>query len=940
MSETFRSGIPSQVYSRLFLILAICILASASVRAQQPPDTLRIDFAFTGMKPVDALKELSRQQQLTIFYVADWLPDSPLSRSYRDATIGDILDDLLTGTELNYFRYDSHTIALTRNSRIYDELPEGFFGTPIERRPENDKPSRPPAPLPIFVSEETQPEERQVETVRIGRQTPGQAADLYTLEGYVRERESGMPVPDVAILITNRGLGTATDANGYYRLELPPGLQELRTRFIGMEPVRRQVILYNSGQLDLLVEEAVEQLDEVVVQADADRNVEAVTAGTDRIDSEESKDIPLVLGERNLLEVAASLPGISKAGEGATGLNVRGGRTDQNQFLLNHALVYNPTHFFGIFQALNPFVTESVDIYKGSIPVEFGGRLSAVFDIRTVDGDTLDLRGEGSVGPVTANLAFEIPVNKGRSSLVLGGRAAYSDWILRSVGEERLSGTEASFYDFIATYTDRINSRNQLKATAYYSKDRFSITRDSLVGYSNRAASVAWNHTFDERNLATFTLANSRYAFDIGFDGEANTDFDLGYSVEETELRAWNRFRMNKRHQLTYGLAAKYYRVNPGSRTPAGPDSDVEPTQIPREQALEGGLFLSDRFTVSDRLELEAGVRYSFFGALGPSRQREYPEGQPRDPGTATDTLSFGSGDFVKTYGGPEIRASARYLLAPELSLRAGYSNMYQYIHTLTNTTTVSPIDTWKLSDYNIRPQKSRQVSLGIFKNINEAEIEVSLEGYYKWSEDVLDFKTGARLLLNEEVETEVIQGEGQAYGLEFLIRRNRGRLNGWLGYTYSRTRVRFDSPYPSEQINDGEFFPANFDRPHDLSLVANYRFTRRYSLSMNFSYQTGRPVTYPVGQYYFNNSEYVLYSDRNKFRIPDYIRLDLGINIEGNHRKEKLAHSFWTISVYNVLGRSNPYSVYFVSEGGEVKALQSSIFAIPIPSITYNFKF
>ncbi|HSR61332.1 MAG TPA: TonB-dependent receptor, partial [Robiginitalea sp.] len=469
---------------------------------------------------------------------------------------------------------------------------------------------------------------------------------------------------------------------------------------------------------------------------------------------------------------------------------------------------------------------------------------------------------------------------------------------------------------------------------------RFSLTRESLVGYNNRIASLEWNRQIGSSHSATLSLANSRYAFDLGYDGEGNTDFDFGYSVEETELKAWDRFIYNDDHHFTFGLAAKYYRVNPGEVGPSGSDSDVEARSLAREQAVEAGLFFSDRISLGERLEIEAGLRWSLYGALGPSTQREYPPGQPRSPGTASDTLSFSAGEFVKVYNGPEIRASARYLLGPELSLRAGYNSMYQYIHTLSNTTTVSPIDTWKLSDYNIRPQRSRQVSLGLFKNVDEASYELSLEGYYKWSEDVLDFKSGARLLLNEQVETEVIQGDGRAYGLEFLIRKNQGRLNGWLGYTWSRSQIRFDSPYPTEQINGGAFFPSNYDRPHDLSLVANYQFTRRYSLSMNFAYQTGRPITYPIGQFVYNNAEYVLYSDRNRYRIPDYIRLDLGVNIEGNHKKEKLAHSFWTVSVYNVLGRTNPYSVYFVTEAGEVKALQSSIFAVPIPSITYNFKF
>lgn len=897
-----------------------------------------VSLQFSDLTLPEVFRKLEAQEGIRVYFLPEWFSETTYSGDYRDLSPEELLAALLTDTAINLYRYDGRSFVLTRNNRIYDRLPPGFFGaTRPEPMPEVAEPL---ATAPIFVPLGETLSEDPIETVRIGKQAEGQEARSYTLSGTITDRKTGNPISDVAVVISDLGRGTVTDADGFYSLSLPPGLHQLQTRFIGMKSIRKRVVLYGDGRLDLEAEEGVQQLEEVVVAARQERNVEEVTAGTDRIISEESKDIPLVLGERNILQVAATLPGISTAGEGAIGLNVRGGRADQNQFLLNGATVYNPTHFFGIFQALNPFVVESVDIYKGVIPVEFGGRLSSVFDIHTVAGDTLDLKGEGSVGPVTANLAFEIPMAKGRSSLVLGGRAAYSDWILRSLGDDRLSGDQASFYDLIGTYTDHINANNRLKATAYYSNDRFSLTRDSLVGYRNRIASLEWNHRIGQRHNAALSLANSRYAYDLEYEAEGNANFEFGYSLEETELKAWDRFRYNDRHHFTFGLAAKFYRVNPGEVNALGPGSDVEARGLPREQALESGVFIADRITLGERLEVDAGLRWSFFQALGPAVQREYPPDQPRNPGTAIDTLTFSSGETVKAYNGPEIRASARYLLAPDLSLRGGYNSMYQYIHTLSNTTTVSPIDTWKLSDYNIRPQRSRQVSLGIFKNIDDAGYELSLEGYYKWSEDVLDFKAGARLLLNEQVETEVVQGDGRAYGVEFLLRKNEGRLNGWLGYTWSRSKIRFDSPFPTERINGGEFFPSNYDRPHDLSLVANYRFTRRYSASLNFAYQTGRPVTYPIGQFVFNNAEYVLYSDRNRYRIPDYIRLDLGINIEGNHKKEKLAHSFWTISVYNVLGRNNPYSVYFVTEGGEVKALQSSIFAVPIPSLTYNFKF
>ncbi|MFT5737250.1 MAG: hypothetical protein ACI9SG_001598, partial [Maribacter sp.] len=318
--------------------------------------------------------------------------------------------------------------------------------------------------------------------------------------------------------------------------------------------------------------------------------------------------------------------------------------------------------------------------------------------------------------------------------------------------------------------------------------------------------------------------------------------------------------------------------------------------------------------------------------------QRTYQDGLPKNESTVLDTISYGSGEVVKTYGGPEARISARYLIKPDLSIKASFNNSYQFLHTLSNNTTVSPIDTWKLSDLNIAPQQGYQASLGIYKNFKEYEL--SLEGYYKIMDNVLDFKTGANLFLNENVETEVLQGDGKAYGVELLLKKNKGDFNGWLSYTYSRSLYRFDSEFSEERINNGDFFASNFDKPHDVSLITNYKFSRRYSVSANFVYQTGRPVTYPIGTFRFNNADFVAFSNRNEFRIPDFYRLDLGFNIEGNHKKNKLAHSFVTISMYNVLGRNNPYSVFFVTDNGEVKALQSSIFAIPIPSITYNFKF
>jgi len=895
-----------------------------------------------NVKPLkEILIELEEKSGYRFFFNDEWLKDKVSDVDISGMDFPTALEELLSNTDLNYYILEGENrVFLLQNTIIYDELPRNFFGESDTSVVENTTRKVGNLPPPAFFEGNVQRTSRKYPVARVGKADPNDLRSTYRLTGRASNARTGESIPDLAIRVLGTNQVTVTNELGIYNLELPAGYSVLSATAMGIEDMRREVVMYNDGALNLAMEEGLQQLDEVVVEADAFKNVEDTSTGTETIDLEESKNIPLVLGERDLLQIAKALPGISSAGEGATGLNVRGGKTDQNLVLLDDAVIYNPTHFYGIFQALNPFTTKGVDIYKGSVPVEFGGRLSSVLDIRSINGNTEKFSAEGSIGPVTGNLALEIPVKKDTSSLVLGGRGAYADWILRSLDDEDLSNSQASFFDVIAKYHHRFNENNEIKGTAYFSRDVFSITSDSLYNYNNRLGSLRWDHRLGEKTSGALVVANSDYRFSIDFDGESNTDFDLNYGINETELKYKLNTQLGNRHSLDYGVSSKLYSVNPGSIEPAGSESDIAPLFIDEEHAVEGAVFIGDEIELTDRLSANVGLRYAFFAALGEGTQRTYLEGQPRNEATVVDTLSYGSGEIIETYGGPEARLALRYLLAPDFSVKASFSNAYQFLHTLTNNTTVSPIDTWKLSDLNIEPQTGYQASLGFYKNFNDNMFEVSLEGYYKEMDNVLDFKTGADLLLNENVETEVLQGDGKAYGVEFLLRKNKGKLNGWLGYTYSRSLYRFDSEFSEERINDGEFFPSNFDKPHDVSLIANYKLTRRYSLSMNFVYQTGRPVTYPIGTFRFNNADFVAFSDRNEFRIPDFYRLDLGVNIEGNHKKNKLAHSFWTISVYNVLGRNNPYSVFFVTEDGEVQALQSSIFAIPVPSITYNFKF
>ncbi|MCL6265474.1 TonB-dependent receptor [Flagellimonas myxillae] len=922
-------------------VLSICILFSFYLGLAQNQEN-RISVQFDNLPLKEAIVKLQTSTTYTFYYIDDWMGSKRVSGNFERASIGEVLDHLFAETDLNYHIMEGRRVILTKGSVIYDQLPDNFFPSTVidstqslvvENIAADDM-------LPILQGTSQEAIRKSNAIIKIGREDRNSSRRSATLQGRAMNRATQRPILDLAVVVKQTGSGTTTNAQGYYSIEVPLGRNQITVSGLGYRGEQKELMVYGDGQLNFELTESFEVLDEVVVEGNRNRNIEQTIGGVLQLEMKEIKNIPLVLGERDIFKVATALPGVTTAGEGAAGFNVRGGKTDQNLILLDHAVIYNPAHFFGLFSAINPFTTSNVEIYKGNVPAEFGGRLSSVFDIQTKDGNDQKFTGEASIGPVTSNLMLETPVVKDKSSLLIGGRATYSNWILRSLDDETLKNSEASFFDVIAKYNHKINENNDVKVMGYYSDDAFNITRDSVQSYSNRAASVQWNHKFSERSKGALIFTNSQYKFDINFDANSVNDFDLKYNIEETLLKLKMKYLHNSDHNFDYGFSGKLYRVNPGSIEPLSGESVINPIFLPKERGLETAVFISDDFKINEKLSIHAGLRYSLYAALGASSQRIYEPGQPLSEETLVETQTFDKNEVIKTYGGAEARISARYFLNPSLSVKASFNNTYQYVHTLSNNTTASPTDTWKLSDINIAPQRADQFALGIHRNINDSEYELSIESYFKKFDNILDYKTGANLLLNEAVETNVLQGEGKSYGVELLIKKNQGKLNGWLGYTYSRSLIKFDGALEEERINGGSYFASNYDKPHDLSLVTNFKFNRRYSLSANFAYQTGRPVTYPVGNYVYEGKEYTFYSDRNKFRIPDYYRLDVSFNIEGNHKIKKFAHSFWNISIYNVLGRNNPFSVFFVTEEGQIKAYKSSIFSIPIPTITYNFKF
>lgn len=939
-----------------FIITFIVLLVHQFASSQ----STNIDVEFHNENLKSALLKVEQKSGYHLYFQEQWVSryDSiSITNSFKNTETGVVLKSILRGTNLNYFITDNK-IILTQNVLIHNDLPSRFFGEP-ETVTNNNDPSN---SAPVFykeynganaVNDSTDIAESannpavtkdrvvvQNELKFIGKETEEQQQRNFTLSGTIKSKNNGQPIPNVVIRTKNNKYSSVSDMNGHYTLKLPVGLNDLEVSSIGFNFIEQQIIMYSNGSIDFNLVESVTELGEVVVSSKKNEVIKQTATGVTSIDIASVKTIPMVLGERDIVKAALTMPGIKTTGEGSQGFNVRGGKSDQNLVLLDNGVIYNPFHFFGFFSAINPYTIKSADIYKGSIPIEYGGRLSSVFDIKTTNGGITKLEGEGGVGPVTSNLKISTPIVKEKSSLMVGFRATYSGWILSTLDDKDLKDSKANFYDGVLKYHHKINENNNLSVTGYYSNDKFNLSPDSLYKYSNRLVNVQWQHVFSEKHNANFLINNSEYKYNIDYLNNPGKNFNFGFAINETQVKLKFNYYLNDKHSLTYGISSKLYNLTPGYLHPSDTNTELQSIDINKEKGLESAAFLGDEFKVSDKLSVNGGLRLSVFNAMGPSTQYTYDSNLPINESTVTGVNEYGSNEIFKTYSGLEYRVSARYFLAEDLSIKGGYDTNYQYIHLLSTNTTQSPTDTWKLSDMNIEPQRARQISLGIFKTYKEGEYEVSLEGYYKRMNNVLDYKVGAEMILNETIEREIILAKGKAYGAEFLIKKTKGDLTGWLGYTYSRAFLRSDSQFNDEKINNNNYYPANFDKPHDLSAVVNWKLTKRISFSGNFVYQTGRPITYPVGSYQYGNSQYTLYSNRNQFRIPDYYRLDIGVNLEGNHKIKKLAHSFWNFSVYNLLGRNNPYSIYFVTENGQIKAYKTSIFSIPVPTLSYNFKF
>jgi len=898
--------------------------------AQQKEILVSGRFEQTSLK--EFFSKIEAQTPLYFYYNSRQVDSLTVSLTCDNEPVRQVLEKALQNTGLQ-FSIDNNRVFVTKGLKLVTSLPPGFFNqansvqdtgkdTLIDYGMQLKRPTK-------IISENR--------LYEIGARTNTLKGDAI-ITGTIRNAKTGEPLVNASVFIDTK-YSTVTDGYGYYSLTVPQGKHTLNIVAIGMKDTRLQLMVYASGKMDADIQETVTTLKEVIVSSRKTANITQVQLGVERLNIESIRRVPSLFGEADVLRVITTLPGVKTVGEASTGFNVRGGSADQNLVLFNDASIYNPSHFFGMFSAFNPELIKDVELYKSSIPARFGGRLSSVLDINSREGNKKKLSGSAGIGVVTSRINLEGPIVKDRTSFIFGARTTYANWLMGLLPKQ-YENSKASFQDINLGINHRIDSLNQLYLNGYFSNDRFALNSDTTYSYSNRNLNIKWKKTFSNKLSLLLMGGADEYQYKVNSEKNKVNAFNLDFGISQLRFKADFVYYRNLQHSFDFGVSTLFYKLKPGTVSPNGAESLVANDEVETEQALESGIYLTHRYNPSNKLAIQTGIRYSLFNYLGPKHVNYYAPGLPVSASNVTETKEYGSGDFIKNYSAPEIRFSIRYAFTNSFSVKAGYNSQMQYIHMLSNTTAIAPTDIWKLSDPNIKPQKGDQLSLGFYKNLKSNTIETSVEVYYKRLRDYLDYKPGASLVMNHTIETEVVNTQGKAYGLEVLIKKQVGKLNGWISYTWSRILLRSADPDLATSVNKGKDYPANYDKPHDVTVMGIFRVNHRFSLSLNSTYSTGRPITLPVGRYYYAGSARVLYSERNAYRIPPYMRTDFSMNIEGNHKEHQKTHNSWTIGFYNLFGRKNPYSVYFVSENGAVNGYKLSIFGSIIPFVNFNIRF
>jgi len=750
----------------------------------------------------------------------------------------------------------------------------------------------------------------------------------YTISGYIKDTKNGEVLIGVTVFVKELKIGTVTNSYGYYSLNLQEGKYQIDYSYIGYNTITRPFLVNRNIQMNIELEESSEELSEVIVKADRPQdNVTKAEMSVIKMDIKQIQKVPALMGEIDVIKVIQLLPGVQSTSEGGSGFSVRGGGADQNLILLDEAVVYNASHLMGFFSVFNNDAIKEVKLYKGDIPASFGGRLSSVLDVRMKEGNSKKFSGTGGIGTISSRLTLEGPILQDRTSFIASGRRTYADVFLPLAKNKDLRDNTLYFYDLNMKINHEIDNNNKLFLSGYMGRDIFKNNFANMA-FGNKTLTARWNHLFSQKLFSNVTLVASQYDYELGSpEGQANS-FNWQSALNDYSGKIDFTYFINPQNTLKFGYTSTYHEFTPGVIEGMGSNSIINKFVIPSKHALEHALYVSDQQQIGEKLTLKYGLRYTLFQNIGKGIEYGIKNFE------IVDSSEYESMAIYKNQGAWEPRAGINYMLNSKSSIKASYARTYQFVHLASNSTGGMPLDIWFPSSPYVKPQKSDQYAIGYFRNFFDDSYEASVELYYKNMYDLIDFKDHPILLMNKQLEKELRFGEGEAYGAEFLIRKNTGKLTGWISYTYSRSYRMI------KEINFGRKYNSPFDKPHNISVVGNYDFNKRISLSATWVYSTGSPITFPVGRYYGPGAILPLYSNRNEYRMPDYHRLDVAFVYKMKQRK--YYQSELNISVYNAYARKNAWSIYFEADEENPNKLNGKMIYLFsfIPSITYNINF
>lgn len=765
----------------------------------------------------------------------------------------------------------------------------------------------------------------------------GKLPATYVLTGKITDKITREPVQGVGIHLDGIFTGISTDRFGTYLLNISPGLHKVTFRHISKIPVFTQVTLYDNGVINLSLEEKSYELEGVVVLSDQpNRNVRDPITGVTKLTARELQAIPSFLGEADIFKGLQMLPGVSSVGEGTSGINVRGAKTDQNLLLMNEALVLSSNHALGFLSAFNADVSETFTLYKGNLPANYGGRAGSALDIRMKEGDKQNWGGQVGIGTSNGRLLIEGPLAKDKVSLILGGRISNTNWLLNQAQDFDIQNSKLNFYDAYAGLSWEISKGHNLTLNTLLTSDYFKFSEEFGYDWANRVSSLNYKGILGENLSVSVLLADGNFK-NAFFDPEgidaARVDNGMNYQQGKASA-TW----ANDKLAITSGVESIYYKGKPEKLSPYNSQSSIQTEQVGKERGIEFSVFASLEWEISEKTGLVGGLRYSSYSQLAPDTVYQYQEIGAITEDRIKGSTPFNSGK-IQSYSGLEPRISLRHNLNETISLKTSYARLFQYIQSVSNTFGPTPIDLWQLSTKYIPPQQSDSFSLGIFKNSKDNRWEFSADGFYRITQNQVEYRDFANIFLNPHMETELVFGEGKAYGGEFLIKKNLGVATGWIAYTYSRSFFRSTGQYPEEQINGGEWYPSNYDKPHEVNFIFSRKMYPRGLFNFTVNYATGRPINAVNSSYLLGGLIVPEYSGRNEYRIPDYFRVDVSYTVEKVFSKKGDSLNF---SIYNLLGRKNAYSIFWQKDGDsqQLRPYRLAILGAIFPSVTYSIQF